>query len=182
MKAVKWIIISVAVLLGLFVGITFFLPKAYYVERSVEISAPVVVVYSQVVDLELWQEWNPWSVMDPDMAITYSESRVGQGASYSWDGEKAGRGKMTIIQAEAPNLARYELVFEGYENLPSYSSMILKATDPLGPTTVTWTFEGEVGEKLFARWMVLVMDKFVGASYEQGLQALKERCEGLPTE
>ncbi|HSH09389.1 MAG TPA: SRPBCC family protein [Oceanipulchritudo sp.] len=182
MKAVKWVIIGVASLLFLFFGITFFLPNAYYVERSVEISAPPVMVYSQVVDLEVWQEWNPWNKMDPDMVITYGEKRVGAGAFYSWSGEIAGGGKMAIIETEAPSHVRYELIFEGFENEPSYSSMILKASDPLGPTMVTWTFEGDVGNKLFARWMVVLMDRFVGASYEQGLDALKERCEGLVTE
>jgi hypothetical protein len=46
-------------------------------------------------------------------------------------------------------------------------------------TTVTWTFEGTVGDSFFARWMTVMVDKFVGASYEKGLGMLKERCEAL---
>ena len=179
MKFVKWLIVAVAVLLGLFVVVTFFLPKDYYVERSVDINAPATVVYSQVADLEAWQEWNPWSNLDPEMQVTYGESRVGQGASYTWISEAAGNGQMTITKADAPSYVRYELVFEGYESEPSYSEMVLQAENPAGPTSVTWTFEGDVGEKFFARWMAVLMDKFVGASYDEGLANLKERCEEM---
>ncbi|MGC9452293.1 MAG: SRPBCC family protein [Oceanipulchritudo sp.] len=179
MKTVKWIIIIVAVLLGLFIAVTAFLPKDYHVERSVVISAPAVLVYSQVVDLEAWQAWNPWSEMDPEMTIEYGENTVGKGAWYAWTSNVAGNGRMTIIETSAPNTVRYELVFQGYDELPSYSSMILEADDPLSPTRVTWTFEGDVGDQFFARWMAVAMDKFVGESYQQGLKALKKRCEGM---
>ena len=177
MKAVKWFLIILTSVLALFIAVSFFLPTDYYVDRSVDIDAPLPLVYSQVADLEAWQQWNPWSNVDKDMEVTYGELRSGAGAWYSWKSEAAGNGRMTIIEAEAPTRIRYLLEFEGYEDLPSYSAMLLKTAGGEAPTTVTWTFEGNVGDKLFARWMVLLMDKFVGASYEQGLKALKERCE-----
>ena len=182
MNFAKWFIVVVASLLGLFILATFFLPTDYYVERSVEINAPAIAVYPQVADLEVWQEWNPWNELDPEMTIEYGEITVGKGAFYSWKSDVAGSGKMTITDAEAPSMVSYELVFEGYENAPSFSKMLLATEDPLGPTTVTWTFEGSVGDKFFARWMAFLMDKFVGTSYEQGLQALKERCESVARE
>ena len=179
MKFVKWIIIFVAVMLGLFVAVTAFLPKDYHVERSIEVSAPIALVYSQVVDLEAWQAWNPWNELDPDIVIEYGEKKAGEGAWYEWRSEVAGNGKMTITETEVPLKVRYVLSFEGFEDLPSYSSMLLQAGDPLSPTTVTWTFEGTVGDRFFARWMSVLMDKFVGQNYEKGLQMLKERCEAL---
>lgn len=179
MKFLKWLLIIIAGLLGLFVVVSFFLPKEYYVERSVTINTPAVLVYSQVVDLEAWQEWDPWGDMDPDMQVVYGETRVGLGASYSWISETAGNGTMQIVEVDPPNMVKYELLFEGYEENPSFSRILLEAPDAIGPTSVTWTFEGNVGDKLFARWMVLLMDKFVGVNYEKGLNNLKERCEGM---
>lgn len=179
MKLVKWIIIGVAALLGLFVIVTAFLPKDYYVERSVEITAPVALVYSQVVDLEAWQAWNPWNELDPDIIIEYGEKKAGEGAWYEWKSKVAGNGKMTISEAEPPLTVNYVLVFEGFEDLPSYSSMLLEAGDPLSPTLVTWTFEGTVGNRFFARWMSVAMDKFVGQNYQKGLNMLKQRCEQM---
>jgi hypothetical protein len=84
---------------------------------------------------------------------------------------------MRIVDTTPPSHAKYELIFEGFEDNPSISEFRLAGDNPLGPTSVTWTFEGDVGDKLFARWMVVLMDKMVGASYEQGLATLKEQCE-----
>jgi hypothetical protein len=179
MKFVKWIIIAVAALLGLFVAVTAFLPKDYAVERSIEVAAPISLVYSQVVDLEAWQAWNPWNELDPDIIIEYGEKKVGEGAWYEWKSEAAGNGKMTITETDVPVSVHYVLSFEGFEDLPSYSAMLLKTGDPLSPTQVTWTFEGTVGNRFFARWMCVLMDKFVGQNYEKGLEKLKDRCEGM---
>lgn len=181
MKFLKWLLIVVASLFGLFILVSYFLPKDYYVERSLEIASPAVLVYSQVVDLEAWQEWEPWGKLDPEMTVTYGDIRSGPGASYVWESEMSGNGAMEVIKADPSKEVRYKLVFAGYEENPSYSSIMLDAADVAGPTTVTWTFEGSVGDKLFARWMVLLMDKFVGMNYETGLASLKERCEGMVT-
>lgn len=179
MKFAKWLIGIVALLLGLFILITFFLPKDYAVERSVEIKAPAELVYAQVADLEIWQEWNPWNEMDPDMLIEYGDVSAGPGASYTWQSDVAGDGAMRIIEVDGMEHVRFELVFEGYEDNPAYSSLYISDGPDNGTTTVRWTFEGNVGDSFFGRWMTVMVDKFVGPSYEKGLKSLKERCEIL---
>ncbi|NDV61853.1 SRPBCC family protein [Puniceicoccales bacterium CK1056] len=179
MKIVKWLIALVALLLGLFVLITFFLPTEYEIERSTEINTPAELVFSQVVDLVAWQEWNPWNEMDPDMLIEYGELSAGPGASYTWQSDVAGDGAMKIIKVEGMEHVRFELLFEGYEDNPSYSSLFISEGSSEGSSTVRWTFEGNVGDSFFGRWMSVMIDKFVGPSYEKGLQSLKERCEAL---
>lgn len=178
MKFLKWLLIVLVGLLALFFVVSFLLPKSYYVERSTTINVPAAIVYQQVTDLEAWQSWNPWNDLDPEMTIIYGDTKVGKGASYDWKSEKAGNGTMRITETTPPSYARYELIFEGFEDNPSISEFKLESDGLSGPTTVTWSFEGDVGDKLFARWMVLLMDKMVGASYEQGLANLKAECEG----
>jgi len=177
MKFVKWFIIAVAAILGIFVAITYFLPRDYYIERSIEIDAPAFLVFANVVDLEAWQTWNPWNQMDPDLKITYGDRKVGAGASYSWSSDVIGGGTMHIVEATAPLQVKYKLVFAGYEDNPGYSDMILSADSATGPTLVTWTFEGDAGEKFFAAWMAVLMDKLLGPTYDKGLSSLKQKCE-----
>ena len=179
MKIVKWLIVSVAALFGLFLIITFFLPKDYSVSRSISIAAPVPVVYSQVADLKAWQEWNPWNQVDPEIEITYGERSAGAGASYSWESDIAGDGEMRILETVPNELVRYELIFEGYEDLPSYSEIKIEPVGGTERVEVSWTFEGNVGSNFFARWMSVMVDRFVGASYDDGLEALRERAELL---
>ncbi|HKJ90794.1 MAG TPA: SRPBCC family protein, partial [Oceanipulchritudo sp.] len=161
MKIVKWLIILVAALFGLFLIITFFLPKDYSVSRSLHIEAPAPIVYSQVADLEAWQEWNPWNQVDPEIAITYGERSAGTGAAYSWESDIAGDGEMRILEAVPNTFVRYELIFEGYEDLPSYSKIEIQPKDGPEGVEVTWTFEGNVGSNFFARWMSVMVDRFV---------------------
>lgn len=177
MKFLKWFLIILTGILALFLAVSFFLPKEYYVERSTTINAPAMVVYQQVSDLEAFMDWNPWTDLDPEMTITYGDIKAGKGASYTWQSEKTGNGMMRMTDTAPPTYVRYELIFEGYEDNPSVSEFSLEAQGLSGPTTITWSFTGDVGDKLFARWMVLLMDKMVGASYEQGLANLKARCE-----
>jgi hypothetical protein len=179
MKFLKWLLIVLAGLFGLFVVVSFFLPKEYHVERSILIVSPPELVYSQIVDLEAWQEWDPWGDMDPDMEVVFGDKTVGLGASYRWTSEMSGDGEMTIVETEPSKMVKYKLVFAGYEDNPSYSVITLEAPDVMGPTNVNWTFEGSVGDKLFARWMVLLMDKFVGVNYEKGLKSLEKRCQDM---
>ena len=179
MKFVKWLIGLVAFLLGLFVLITFFLPKEYSLERSIEINAPAALVFSQVVDLEAFQAWNPWNEMDPDMLIEYGELSAGPGASYSWKSDAAGEGSMEIIEVDGIEHVRYRLLFEGYEDNPGYSSIHVSADPADGSCSVRWTFEGDVGSSFFGRWMSIMVDKFIGPTYEKGLSLLKTRSETL---
>jgi hypothetical protein len=182
MKTVKWLILGVAVLLLLFLTITFFLPRTYSVERTATIKAPADVIFGQVSDLEAWQEWNPWNSLDPDIEVSYGDIRQGTGASYRWTSEIAGNGEMRILESVPSTEVHYELRFQGYEHVPSHSTIRidLLSTENEGPVhEVTWTFEGEVGDQFFARWMSVLMDGFVGDAYEDGLASLKARSEEM---
>lgn len=179
MKWLKWILVGCVLLLLTFGVATFFVPKTYDVRRSVVIEAPASLIFSQVVDLEAWQKWNPWNKADPDIQIEYGPERSGLGAEYSWQSEVAGSGTMRIVEVGFPNKVRYELEFEGYENQISISRFLIEEGPERGANTVTWTFEGDVGDSFFGRWSTLVMDAFIGPSYERGLAQLKTRCEEL---
>ena len=47
-----------------------------------------------------------------------------------------------------------------------------------GKTTVTWGFQSDLGNNPMARWMGLMMDRWVGGDYETGLSNLKAVVEG----
>lgn len=179
MKIVKWIIGVVAILFLVFVVVTAFLPKDYKMERSVVIDARPGVIYNQLADLEAWQEWNPWNEMEPELTIRFGEKTVGEGAYYEWEGETSGSGRMEIVETQPPFLVRYQLIFEGYEDNPSTSAFRLNPLPDGSGTEAVWSFSGNVGDGYFARWLSVLIDSLVGASYEQGLKALKARCEEL---
>lgn len=176
MKVVKWVVGIVLVLFLGFIAITYFLPKEYSVVRTTTIQASPETVYNEVSDLEKWQEWNPWNKADPNIKITYGEKTQGAGASYAWESQSMGDGEMRIIATDPPSQVQYALIFEGYEDQPNYSEFSIESANE-SSSKVTWSFEGSVGDTFFGRWFSLLIEKQVGPSYEEGLEALKNRLE-----
>ena len=150
----------------------FVLPREAEVRRTITIDAPRGVVFAQVADLQAYQSWSPWAAADPTMKVVFGDKTVGQGASYTWSGEAAGTGEMTIIEATEPNRIVNELSF-----------------GDLGGGTATWTFE-DADQGTLATWTVrteasglfagvfaLMADSTLGPSFEDGLQRLKKVAE-----
>lgn len=179
LKALKWFLYGLLVLVGAFTLATFFVPKSYALSRSLEVAAPPALVFSQVVDLEAWQQWNPWNAADPDITIEYGATRVGVGAEYRWESAVLGGGRMQVTAVEFPGRVEYLLEFTGYESQPSTSAFVIEAGADAGRSVVTWTLEGSVGDAFYGRWSTLLMERFVGPSYEEGLRKLAARCEQM---
>jgi hypothetical protein len=45
-------------------------------------------------------------------------------------------------------------------------------------TRVTWGLDSDMGNNPIGRWMGLMLDGFVGADYERGLEQLRQTVEG----
>ncbi len=111
MRIVKRIAIVMVVLLLILVVVGFILPSKYQAERSITIKAPAETIFEQVNDLEKRVLWSPWEADDPDMEITFGKIMAGKGASYSWDGEKHGKGMLTITKSQPYSLIVTDLDF-----------------------------------------------------------------------
>lgn len=176
MKAFKIILgIIVLIIAGYFIWMAT-LPSDYYVERSTTINANPKRVYATVSDFKTWRDWSKWHKMDPDMEVTYGERSAGEGATYSWKGEKAGAGTQTITAAVPNESMDTHIAFEGMGE--SDGHWTFEETKE-GHTKVTWAFEGEM--PFYARIFVLGMDESVGADFEEGLSNLKQKIESEET-
>src|SRR5688572_12073046 len=71
----------------------------YHVERSIQIRAPRENVYRVVSNLRRFDEWSPWSKLDPNLKTEVKDGdSSGQGATYTWTGnDDVGSGKMTVV-------------------------------------------------------------------------------------
>ena len=55
------------------------MPK-FHVEKSILIDAPVSKVYECVSNLNHWNKWSPWLVLEPGATFNVADD----GQSYSW--------------------------------------------------------------------------------------------------
>ncbi len=164
-------------IVALFLTIGMVLPKDYQVERSVTMTASPDIAFAQVSNLETWNEWSPWKKMDPDMKVTYGDKKEGVGGSYSWDGEKAGQGTLTIKAVEPGKSITTHVDFGAMGQSDGYWKF-----EPNGATTkVTWGFTG-TNEGILGGWFSKMMDSMVGPQFLEGLEAIKVLAEAEAVE
>ena len=176
MRILKLILAVVVVLASIFVIGGLILPRSVEVSRSIDIDAPASAVFPHVNDLRATQAWSPWLGRDPDVQVTFSGPETGVGATMAWTSDQpdVGNGTQEITQSLPDEQVITALDFGDMGT--ATASFDLSGTE--ARTTVTWGLTADMGAGPMGRWMGLMMDKWVGADYEQGLSNLKALVEG----
>ena len=174
MKFIKKAALVLLGLMMLFGVIGLFLPSSQHVERQVTIDAPASQVFPYLNDFRKFNEWNPWAKLDPNTQYTFSGTDSGTGAIMQWSSEHehVGKGSQQIVDSRLNEFVETELDF-GF-GAPAKAAFTL--SEVAGQTTVVWAFDAYLGNTI-SRYFGLMMDSWVGASYEQGLADLKALVE-----
>lgn len=182
----KKALIIIGAIIALLLIIPAFMPSSVQVERSIEIEAPVELVFDQVVDLKKNFNWSPWAEKDTAMEVTWGETTSGIGASYSWTGnDEVGSGTMTIAEVQENAFIRNDLDFGDMgkgTGTWKFESVTAEGEENGTPVTkVTWGMDSEL-EWPIGRYLGPMMDGWVGPDFEKGLANLKEVAESIPVE
>ena len=178
MSAKKWLLISAAAItagLAAVAGVLTVLPGDYTVSESVEIDAPVDIIFAQVVDLEKNRAWSPWLARDPDIVNVYSGPAGEVGGSTTWTSDSAGNGSQTVTAIVPNERIDVRVEFEGMDGADAFFLF-----DPVDADTVrvTWSFSGSM-DGLFGGAMAIMIKTFVSADYADGLARLKVVAEAI---
>ncbi|MBC7452054.1 MAG: SRPBCC family protein [Cytophagales bacterium] len=92
MKALKIIGIGLCLFIALSVGVSFFLPDHYSVEKSIVINAPADTIYGNIADFHNWPQWSTWYEMDTETRYTYTGEYGKAGSVQKWESKKTGKG------------------------------------------------------------------------------------------
>lgn len=171
-----WIIL--AVIVALVVAVLVYAstrPDTFRVARSTSVNAPPGAIYPMIADFHRWTEWSPYEALDSDLKRTYGGADNGIGATYAWEGKKAGAGRMEVIGVTPPYLVSIKLDFTkpfAASNVAEFSMR-----PEAGGTHVTWSMTGK--QTLMSKVMGIFfnMDKFVGRDFETGLANIKRNAE-----
>lgn len=175
MKVFKKILIIVVVLIVAFILVGFLLPSKWSVQRSTVINAPSTAIYPLVANFKTgWPQWSTFDYEDPTIQYNYAGPVQGVGATRSWLSKKMGDGSQVITAADPASGVGFQLQM-------AQNGFLLNgriAFEPAGNSTkVTWTDSGEVGNNLLFRYMVSLMDKMMGPTFEKSLAELKQKAE-----
>jgi len=174
MKILQWTLAAIGAIALVIVGVGFFLPAAFLVQRSIVINAPADRLYDYIVEPKEWSRWSVWTKRDPKMDITYSGPPFGQGARWSWKSATEGSGSMEFTRVEPNRRVEYSLVFADF-GMRSTGEFRIEP-GPAG-TRVTWTNAGDVGTNPLKHYLAAAMDHLVGPDFQAGLQNLKALAE-----
>lgn len=165
-----------AILIVLVLVATVLMPAHTHVERSASINAAPATVYRYIADFRQFNRWSPWAQRDPETQYEFSGPTIGVGSRMSWSSQhpEVGSGSQQVIEAEPPQRLKVKLEF-GDDMGEAFSGYILEPQD--GGTRIVWTFDSETGFNPLHRFFGLMMDKWVGPDYEQGLANLKQLIE-----
>ena len=171
----KKILLVVAVAIAALLAYAAFKPDTFRLSRSATIAAPPDKVFALLADLRLFNRWNPFARIDPQIVITYDAVTAGIGGAYAWKGPQAGAGRMQITEVVPAQRVTAKLDF----TKPFEAHNVVDFTlQPQGTgTTVTWAMHGPMP---FLNRLVTVffdMDKTVGKDFEAGLANLKALAE-----
>jgi uncharacterized protein YndB with AHSA1/START domain len=150
-------------------------PDNFHVERSVTIDAPPEKIFPFINDFRQWDAWTPFD-KDPAIKKTYSDSTIGKGAHFAWEGnKKVGIGNITITDSMPPHALLFELhmikPFEGR----NHAAIRLA---PVGDATrVTWSLDDKHRLMLKTMRLFMNLDKLIGKDFEVGLHRLKALAE-----
>ena len=175
----KKLILGVVLVLGLLVGgvlgAAMLQPDAIHVERTVRVSATQADVFPHVNDLQKFTAWSPWSGIDPNQKVTFTDQTAGLGAKYSWEGnEMVGTGSMEITTSTPENVVM-RLIFVAPWQSEADAGFVLK---PEGEALdVTWTYDQQADLSAKVMGLFIDMDDMLGGDYERGLNSLKALAE-----
>lgn len=176
---IRKILIVLAAVVSLFLVIVASRPADFRITRKAVIPAAPSVVFPQVNNLHLWQNWSPWAKLDPACKISFRGPESGKGAAFTWAGNsEIGEGSMEIIESVPNEKVVFDLIFVKPMTGKSLTEFTFK---PEGSgTEVTWTMSGQNGfmGKIFS--MFVNCDRMVGSQFEKGFENLKAVVAAKP--
>lgn len=168
------LVLGLGALVLILAGVALALPSQVTVARAVVINAPESAIFPYLNNLRSFNSWSPWAQHDPSLQVTYSGPDQGKGARVEWtsDVRAVGQGSMEIAESNPNRRIDLAANFNGLEGTTYYDLA------PSGSgTKVTWGFGYDTGTNPLRRWKGLMLDRFVGVEFQNGLDELKERVE-----
>ncbi|MEO7578772.1 MAG: SRPBCC family protein [Massilia sp.] len=151
-------------------------PDQFSVKRSIAIQAPPEKIAALLTDFHRWPDWSPWEHLDPTMKRGFSGASAGQGAVYTWSGNKdAGAGRMEIV--EAASAAKTVIKLDFIAPFESHNTTVFKLLPSGAATTVEWDMSGPMPFVSKIMSVFFSMDKLIGKDFERGLRKLKAAAE-----
>lgn len=176
------ILISLAIVAGLFLLVAIFLPSQRNLQETVETNRRMTIVYDTLNSLRRFDDWNPLVLRDPKVQMKLSGPDAGVGArlDYESDNAQIGKGSWEIVES-VPN----ELIVYKLENNQRGSDKTmrfeLKPTGRSGRNVeIKQKYHVSYGWNILGRYAGLYVSRNVGDDMAMGLNRLANMLASVP--
>jgi hypothetical protein len=178
MKALKVILIVIAVIIAIPLILALFVKKEYSVEREIIINKPKQEVYDYVKFLRNQNNFSKWANMDPAMRKEFrgTDGTVGFVSAWDSDDKNVGKGEQEITKIKEGERIDYEIRFiKPFESVaPAYmTTQAISANQ----TKVKWGFEGHMPYPMNVMQLFMDLPGMIGDDLQTGLNNLKNILE-----
>src|SRR6185312_376188 len=146
-----------------------------HVERSQIIRASPRTIFDLIDDLKAWEAWTPYDPA-PGMQKTYSGPARGQGATYSWAGNRqAGQSSITITRSVPYSRIAFDLKM--VKPFPACNKALFSLIPQPSCTRVIWARDDRTPYAGKVMGLFVNLDRKIGDDLELGLTRLKRVAE-----
>ncbi|HEX5624622.1 MAG TPA: SRPBCC family protein [Saprospiraceae bacterium] len=175
-KKLIWISAAAIMVLG-YSLLCLISPSSYKYNQEIKIDGPYKMVYLLINDFKDWPKWISWQKSDPDLVFTPGPTQVYVGASFKFDGNELGTGKVELESAYQDSLLTARMDASA---LPDKLEMRWQIV-PEGSKSVYVTFVARMRGQIpfWKRALHFGMKDRLDGMFEQDLEGLKLYIEGL---
>jgi effector-binding domain-containing protein len=169
--------ILLLVAFGIGTVISLILPDKQRIERTIEINAPVTIIYQHLKKLENVDDWAIWQSRDSIVKTTISGTDGTPGSSMKWSGDPyiSGKGEIAIASLRENEKIIHNIVFESPKKGNAESEFMF--TEKNGKTILHWEFDMATPRPKNIFNLFSSLDKTMGPDFEQGLRSIKAIIE-----
>ncbi len=172
MKTMKILFVIIVVITAGFLVWAIFLPSEVDVDKSIEINAPIELVFNNVNNFRTWDKWSPWK--DTVFQTAFTGDSTGVGSVMIWRSKRIGNGEQKILISDFGKHIQTELKYEGGSAAKSdiYFEQVGEKVK------VSWKFKSNQGFSYpLGRFVAYFLQKGMDHNYSLALENLKTYSE-----
>lgn len=176
------ILISLAIVAGLYLIVALILPSQRHLSEKTETNRKMTIVFDSLNSLHRFKSWNPLILRDPRVQLSYSgpDSGVGARLDYESKDNRLGKGSWEITDSVPREKVSYKI-----DNIERGSnkrtSFIFKPTGRNNRNVeITQTYDVDYGWDVIGRYAGLYVARHVGDDMKMGLARIVTMLASVP--
>ena len=176
------ILISLAIVVGLFLVVALVLPSERHLVEKVETNRKLTIVFDSLNSLRRFKDWNPLVLRDPQIQlnVTGPEAGVGARLDYVSNEGRIGKGSWEIVDS-VPN---EKVVIKVEDPARGDDKTVQFLLEPTGKNNrnvkITQTYDVDYGWNLLGRYAGLYVSRHVGDDIKLGLGRMSNMLASVP--